>query len=47
MRSSVNPKKQEQYKKFMAKDAAFLKKVVGGEGTGANPKRPEDIKIKI
>ncbi|MBS2213519.1 hypothetical protein KEM09_19065 [Carboxylicivirga mesophila] len=47
MKSVVNSKKQEQYKKFMAKDAAFLKKIVGGEGDLNSPVQDEGSKIKL
>lgn len=47
MKSIVNSKKQEQYKKFMAKDAAFLKKVVGGDSAQSDDKMSEESKIKI
>ncbi|MBR8536756.1 hypothetical protein KDU71_14360 [Carboxylicivirga sediminis] len=47
MKSIVNSKKQEQYKKFMAKDAAFLKKIVGGEGNANLPAQGEDNKTKL
>ncbi|WP_439181506.1 hypothetical protein [Carboxylicivirga taeanensis] len=47
MRSMVNNKKQEQYKKFIAKDAAFLKKVIGGESLIGNEEKTDSNKIKI
>ncbi len=47
MKSRINTKKQEQYKKFMAKDAAFLKKVVGGEDAQNSDRLMQDTKIKI
>lgn len=47
MKSVVNSKKQEQYRKFMAKDASFLKKVVGGDNANATDAKSEDSKIKI
>ncbi len=47
MKSVVNSKKQEQYKKFMAKDASFLKKIVGGEGGVSEDVKDNDSKIKI
>ncbi|MCT4589883.1 MAG: hypothetical protein N4A71_18810 [Carboxylicivirga sp.] len=31
MKSLVNTQKQQQFKKFMAKDSSFLKKIVGGD----------------
>ena len=31
MKSLVNTQKQEQFKKFMAKDSSFLKKIIGGD----------------
>jgi hypothetical protein len=46
MKSIVNTKKQEQYKKFIAKEAAFLKKVVGGENNSTE-KQYDDTKIMI
>ncbi len=47
MKSVVNSKKQEQYRKFMAKDTAFLKKIVGGEGSAAEQQSKDAEKIKI
>jgi hypothetical protein len=46
MKTLVNTKKQAQFKKFMAKDTAFLKKVVGGDDT-SKPASNDGEKIKI
>ena len=45
MKSLVNTQKQEQFKKFIAKDSSFLKKIVGGDGHD-KIRYPED-KIKF
>ena len=46
MKSLVNTQKQEQFKKFMAKDSSFLKKIVGG-GDGEDKINYPNDKIKI
>jgi len=43
MKTLGNSKKQEQFKKFMAKDTSFLKKIVGGEGDD----KLEDKTVKL
>ncbi|MBK3518393.1 hypothetical protein [Carboxylicivirga marina] len=45
MKTLVKAKKQEQFKKFKAKDTAFLKKVVGGDGS--NNDMDETSKTKL
>ncbi|MCG8578341.1 MAG: hypothetical protein MI866_00390 [Bacteroidales bacterium] len=47
MNSLVNTKKQAQFKKFMAKDTSFLKKVVGGDSGAKVEEEPSDNKIKF
>ncbi len=43
MKTLGNTKKQQQFKKFIGKDAAFLKKIVGGEEQ--EKLVPEKVKI--
>ncbi len=48
MNSLVNTKKQAQFKKFMAKDSSFLKKVVGGDsGDSKNEPVSQDDNTKV
>ncbi|WP_185969046.1 hypothetical protein [Carboxylicivirga sp. M1479] len=40
-------KKQGQFKKFNAKDTAFLKKIIGGDDSSKDEKSGTDNTIKI